>query len=175
MIPNPVLIMIQRHLLRHSRAIAPRCQALSRASSLTQFTSRRMPPSSLRWREAPKCYSTTNVADAPPESETTRSEQAQPASKEESPLIKELEAKDREIIDLKVTTTNPPRHLSFSQNQPSPPLHRKRKGEQRNSVIMLICRINTSARSPTSATSRISQNETFKRHETLPFRNLPPI
>lgn len=113
--------MIQRHLIRQSRAIAPRWQALSRSSSLTQFNSRRMRPSSLRWREAPKWYSTTNVADAPPESET---EKAQRASKEESPLIKELEAKDREIIDLKVTTPLSP----SPQKLPLPPLRRKRKG-----------------------------------------------
>lgn len=113
MIQNPILVMIQRHLLRQSRTIAPRWQALSRASSLTQFAPRRMPPSSLRWREAPKCYSTNNAADAPPESDATQPEQAQPASKEESPLSKELEAKDREIIDLKVTITTPRTCLSL--------------------------------------------------------------
>lgn len=100
--------MIQRHLLRQSRAIAPRWQALSRASpSLTQFAPRRIPSSSLRWREASKCYSTTHAADAPPESEIIQPEQAQPASEEESPLSKELEAKDREIIDLKVNKHPP--------------------------------------------------------------------
>lgn len=112
--------MIQRHLLRQSRAIAPRWQGLSRASSLAQFAPRRMPSSSLRWREASKCYSTTNTADAPPESEITQPEQAQPASKEESPLDKELEAKDREIIDLKVNNHQPSRTcLSLKSCAPS--------------------------------------------------------
>lgn len=69
------------------------------------------------------------MADAPPESETTHSEKAQAASKEEeSPLIKELEAKDREIIDLKVP---PPARVFLSKPAPSHPLRRKRKGEQR--------------------------------------------
>lgn len=114
--------MIQRHLLRQSREIAPRWQALSRASSLTQFAPRRIPSSFFRWRKASKCYSTTNAADAPPESEITKPEQAQPANEEESPLGKELEAKDREIIDLKVTTT----FLPLSNLRSSFPLKAKR-------------------------------------------------
>ena len=119
--------MIQRHLLRQSRVIAPRWQTLSRASSLSQFTPRRMPRSSLTWQEALKRYSTTNGADAPPESETIQPEQVQPASKEESPLGKEIEAKDREIIDLKVTTTTPGTCLSLNLT----PLYPKRKRERR--------------------------------------------
>lgn len=119
--------MIQRHLLRQSRAIAPRWQALSRASSsLTQFAPRRIPSSALRWREASKCYSTTHAADAHPEAETTQPEQVQPASGEESPLSKELEAKDREIIDLKVNK-HPSLSLSLSQTCARPPLFPKAK------------------------------------------------
>lgn len=119
--------MIQRYLLRQSRAIAPRWQALSRASSsssLTHFAPRRIPSSSLRWQEASKCYSTIHAADAPPEAEITQPEQAQPASGEESPLSKELEAKDREIIDLKV---NKHPSLSLSQSCARPLLFPKAK------------------------------------------------
>lgn len=106
--------MIQQHLFRQSRAIAPRWQALLRASSsLTQSAPRRIHSSSLLWREASKYYSTTHAADAPPEAENTQPEQAQPASHEESPLSKELEAKDREIIDLKVSK-NPSLSLFYS-------------------------------------------------------------
>lgn len=114
--------MIQRHLLRQSRAIAPRWQAISRASSpLTQSAPRRIPSSSLLWREASKCYSTTHAADAPPEAENTQPEQAQPASQEESPLNKELEAKDREIIDLKVNKNPSLYSLSLPSLRASPP------------------------------------------------------
>lgn len=120
--------MIQRHLRRQSRSIVPRWQALSRASSsLTQFAPRRIPSSSLRWREASKCYSTTHAADAHPEAETTQPEQVQPASAEESPLSKELEAKDREIIDLKVNK-HPSLSLSLSLKPARvPPFFPKRK------------------------------------------------
>lgn len=119
--------MIQRHLLRQSRAIATRWQALSRASSsLTQSAPRRIPSSSLLWREASKCYSTTHAADAPPEAEIAQPKQAQPTSEEEFPLSKELEAKDREIIDLKVNKNPSPLSLS-AKTARVPSLFPKRK------------------------------------------------
>lgn len=98
--------MIQRYLLRQSRATFSRLHTLSRpsSSSSSPFSTPRIPITSTFLRPiAPRCYSTTPAeADAPANSEASASEESKPDAKEEQdPLKTELEVKNREIIDLK--------------------------------------------------------------------------
>lgn len=101
--------MIQRYLLRQSRAILLTSRPLSRPSAVSssRFS---LPPipitSSFLRSTAPRYYSTipteadTSANPEPPISDQTRLEAHE--EQEQDPTRKELEAKTRENIDLKV-------------------------------------------------------------------------
>ncbi|MCJ1469847.1 Mitochondrial matrix cochaperone [Pseudocyphellaria aurata] len=99
--------MIQRYLIRQSRAIFPRLHPSSRLSlsSSNPFSSPRTAvTSSFLHPTAPRCYTTSAEAEVPPNVESQASEKNQLDTKEaqeEDPSKKELEAKTKEIIDLK--------------------------------------------------------------------------
>lgn len=114
---NPLTIsnMIQRALLRHSRAGKFSLQCISRTSlpctSRTQLLASRFAftQPQLQRRLPSRCYSATTEATKPSDGEVSApSEEGLAESKEKDldPVQKELEAKNREIIDLKVRFHN---------------------------------------------------------------------
>ncbi|KAL8906538.1 MAG: hypothetical protein Q9207_001976 [Kuettlingeria erythrocarpa] len=90
--------MIRRTLLRHAQAARQRpIFQTSRAASIVHSPSRRTPSASLPPWMSPRYYSAAAEAES-----TSDSTQPPPeAPTEEDPVKKELEAKNREIIDLK--------------------------------------------------------------------------
>lgn len=171
--------MIQRCLVRQSRAILPTLHPLSRPSSVSPFSSPRIPITSAFLRpKAPRCYSTTPAeADTPVNPEVPASEQTNPdAKEEEDPSKKELEAKNREIIDLKVRLANPSLMRTIT---PSRRTWREEKEEEEedeeeeektiaNPPVYFLDRINIFAPSPNFVTSKSVRNVTSKPAVTLP-------
>ncbi|KAI9869986.1 MAG: Mitochondrial matrix cochaperone, partial [Pleopsidium flavum] len=93
--------MIQRAFLRHSRAFSSR-SSLAACPSISSGTHpHRTPLRSSRYTTAARCYTTTAEATNGAEGEASAAESTQAETKEEDPVKKELEAKNREVIDLK--------------------------------------------------------------------------
>ncbi|KAH0548651.1 hypothetical protein GP486_007805, partial [Trichoglossum hirsutum] len=100
--------MIQRSILRQPRLTGILTRASTRASSRPILQSHRLTVTSTSPLRAawPRCYSATATENSKgPESEATKTEQEVPEKEKEEdpidPMKKELEAKSREIIDLK--------------------------------------------------------------------------
>lgn len=149
--------MIPRAFLRQTRT-SSRC--FSRLSS--PIPSPRTISSPLPRRTARRCYfSTTPEETATSSSDQQPSEPTQPTS-EESTLKATIEAKDREIIDLKVRPPSP--SLSFFLSLLSPP-HRLNSS---------LHRINTFDPSPPSVTSKTAPPATSNPRGTSPSRASPP-
>lgn len=145
--------MIQRSLLRQIRASGSLFQKLPISSASRPFSpALRTSALSSRQQRYPQCYSTTAEAKASTEGSTTATEEAPTEAKEEEdPIKKELEAKKAEVIDLKVRT--PPPQSSQRLHQPQKPPN----PTPFKPVFLtppLPNRTNTSAPSPTSATSK---------------------
>ncbi|MCJ1430319.1 Mitochondrial matrix cochaperone, partial [Sticta canariensis] len=138
--------MIQRYLLRQSRAILPTLQPLSRPSSASSspLSSPRLPITSSFLRStAPRYYSTipaeadTSANSEPPIFDQTKSKANE--EQEQDPSKKELEAKTRDIIDLKVRlATSPitPRPIPNEENL-TVDAHTQREEEKRTVVDSL--------------------------------------
>lgn len=144
--------MIQRGLLRQLRTASVRsyCPHTSWKSG-----SLRLPTqlSSLQQRIAPRCYSTTPETQESKPSDPPVSEKLKPEAVNESSLQRDLEAKSREIIDLKV---RPP------------------AGPQPKVPILTLRRTNISAASPNSATSKKGPNVISTPPAPSPSRASPP-
>ncbi len=106
--------MIQRSLFRQSRQVSSRLRCSSNLSpSTSYFTSLRITPPPLRQRIALRCYSTATEEKPSANSEASPAEQSQPGIKEEEdPAKKKLDAKHKEVIELKVS---PPPHPPFQK------------------------------------------------------------
>ncbi|KAK3168794.1 hypothetical protein OEA41_005242 [Lepraria neglecta] len=92
--------MIQRSLLRQSRVASRGIQAQSRAPiTRSQFPPVRISQPLLRIPQ--RWQSTTTEASGTEKAEASATKAVQPEAKEEDPVKKELEAKNKEIIDLK--------------------------------------------------------------------------
>lgn len=103
--------MIQRLILRQSRAFSSRSSFLVRPSTQSPIRLHRVPFQSSEQFIAPRCYSTATEAVNGAEGETSAAEQPTTETKqEEDPLKKELDAKNREVIDLKVHPNRTPLH-----------------------------------------------------------------
>ena len=104
--------MIQRHLLRQSRAFTSLSQSVTHISRTSPTPFRLLPFQPSRPVAASQCYSTTAEASSSTEGEASAAQETQsetkPKTSEAESREKELEAKNKEIIDLKVRT--PPHH-----------------------------------------------------------------
>ena len=104
--------MIQRLLLRQSRAFSSRSSSVLRTSKPTSPPFRRLPTQSSRHITASQSYSTTAEASNGTAGEASAAQENQSETNtkpiEADPRDKELEAKNKEVIDLKVRT--PPQH-----------------------------------------------------------------
>ena len=141
--------MIQRSLIRELRRASPKIRAQLRAPISRSY----FPPVRIyqplggtprRWQ------STTTEGNDSTNSEASATETSNDTAKEEDPLKKELEAKNREIIDLKVC------------------LHRFRQYHKSHQPTLQPSRTNTSAQWPTSAIFKSALNATSTTPATLP-------
>ena len=153
--------MIKRALLRQSRSLTSHVTSRSisqlhpslrprNVQPLASIFAKPLPPRlGARWQ--------STEADAEAKTNPTRdpipSEEAK-AAQAEDPVKQELEAKNKEIIELKVCHTS--------------------TGYLEADVISLLCRTDTSAPSPISVTSRSAQSATSSQRAISPSRNSQP-
>lgn len=177
--------MIQRYLLRQARAALPRLHHIFRPSSSASslFSSPQIPITSSFLRPiGPRCYSTTPAeADVSASTEAPASDHTNPDAieEEQDPSKKELEAKTREIIDLKVrlpTSPIPLRHMQRRIESSTVNAHPERAQEKvtvTNTLASFFDRINTFAPSRIFETSKNVRNVTSNPPATLPSLALP--
>lgn len=96
--------MTQRYLLRQSLLRTLTSRSILRTSLLAppQHSPFRLPVSSISNRTTPKHYSTSPEAATGAEASLTQASAAEGENPVDDPSKKELETKNREIIDLKV-------------------------------------------------------------------------
>jgi hypothetical protein len=173
--------MIRQSFLRQHRCLIPHVPSRSISQLHSPFRFRYLDPlpsasaKPLSLRLGRRWASTETDAEAKtnpdPESFSTRGEASSQQTQAEDPLKKELESKNREIIDLKVC------HMSIESisqaSAPSPP--KLLSGYCKTLTdFFLFSRINTSALSPTSATCKSARNETSLLLATLLSSASPP-
>jgi molecular chaperone GrpE len=98
--------MIQRTLLRQSRALSSCIRSSPRASLVRQ----QLRPSNLSFAPSSRAFTSSRWLGAESEAKKEEGEAAAEGGKkaeEQDPLTTELEAKNREIIDLKVCHLRP--------------------------------------------------------------------
>ena len=132
--------MIQRNVLKRARATRfNNLQSSTSISPRNLFLPLRIPISSTSRAPALRCYSSAPQAKSEVDGEASSTETNQPdqppAEVSEDPSTKEIEAKDKEILDLKVSLPPPqapPPLLHSIMNQhllpltgPLPPLSRR--------------------------------------------------
>jgi len=151
---SPQPTMIQRTLLRQSRALNSSLKSAPRASlSRPQFLSSQPSLASLS-RSRP--FISSRWYSTEPEAKNTG--EAAPAAPEAvDPVKKELEEKNKEILDLKVCATHPLQHYL------------------ENHELTIHKRTNTSAPLPSSETSRNALSVICKPPKISLFKNSPKI
>ena len=150
------LVSGSHHLFHTSRYSQPLFSRFYTCAS-PQSTSilRPCPVSFHHYSTTAESQSSDSSSEVPPPPSSSSS--PDPSSREQDPIKQQIDAKDREIIDLKVRTFFYPYHLGFDD------------------VADFRRRIDTYVVSPTFETYKTALSEMLTKRDSSPFRDSPAI